>query len=56
MQMTSFYQPQWYLKLGFYYLCPGPSETTKLPGSNPAVPLSCAHLSAKSQYEVIEYV
>lgn len=36
MQMFSFYKPQWYLKLGFYYLCRGPNKAINLLNSNSA--------------------
>lgn len=32
--MSSFHKPQWYLKLGFYYLCLGPNKAINLLHSN----------------------
>lgn len=37
MQMSSFYKPQWYLKLEFYYLCRGPNKAINLLNSNSAM-------------------
>lgn len=34
MQMSSFHKPQWYLKLGFYYLRLGLNKAINLLNSN----------------------